>query len=170
MEDDQLLSRQSRVLTAYHEAGHAVMAHVDGQRVVGLELHEGGELVGAFHSVVLGRTGSGPASLDDLDRRVRCALAGMVAESRLSGTRTWNERSDDLDLAVRLAVRRVGDCEQVLPYLERARDEVTRVLDSHWPAVAALARRLLLSGRIEGAVARAELERWIPAEVHSAAR
>lgn len=157
-------ARDSRLLTAYHEAGHAVMAHLDGQRVVGLELHDDGELAGAFHSVVSGAR-SGPVELEDLDRRVRCALAGMVAEGLLTRNRDWDHRCDDLDLAVRLAVRRVGDCERVLPYLEGSREQVSRELAAHWPAVEALARRLLLQGRLDGTAARAELERHLTVAV-----
>lgn len=160
----------SRVVTAYHEAGHAVMAHLDGQRVAGLELHDDGELAGAFHSVVVVGGRSEPASLEDLDRRIRCALAGMAAEARLTGRAGWDQRCDDLDLAVRLAVRRVGECERVLPYLEQARTEVDALMAANWRAVDRLARRLLLAGRLDGAEARIELERWIPVEEATAAR
>lgn len=151
-----------RRLTAYHEAGHAVMAHLCGQRITGLELSEEGDLAGACTSVRLQPVHPSSASLEVIEQHIRSVLAGMVAEARISGRGGWDEGCADLDVAVRLTMRLVGDCERVLPYLEATRAQVEGELAEHWDVVEALADELLIAGSLNGPAARAILERYLP--------
>lgn len=151
-----------RRLTAYHEAGHAVMAHLGGQRITGLELLDSGELAGACTTLRRIPVHLSTESLESLEHHVRCLLAGVVAEARVSGREGWDEACADLDLAVRLAMRLVGDCERVLPYLEAVRERVEAELATSWTAVEALAEVLLAAGSLDGAAATAVLERMLP--------
>jgi len=157
------VSRSShRRLTAYHEAGHAVIAHLGGQRVTGLELSEDGELAGACTSVRLQPVHPSTASLEVVEQHTRCLLAGMVAEVLVGERKGWDEACADLDLAVRLAMRQVGDCELVLPYLEAARAQVEDELRTHWETVEAVAEELLTAGFLDGPTTRAILDRYLP--------
>ena len=151
-----------RRLTAFHEAGHAVMAHLGGQRITGLELNDEGDLAGVCTSIRLQPTQLTTAGLEVLEHDIRSVLAGMVAEARVSGRAGWDEGCADLDVAVRLTMRLVGECELVLPFLEAERARVERELDAHWGTVEALARELERTGCMDGPAARAVLERHLP--------
>jgi hypothetical protein len=74
----------------------------------------------------------------------------MVAEAMASGRESWDEGSEDLDAAVRLAIRVVGDCERVMPFMEAARDHAENLLRCHWRTVEALADALMVRGRMSG--------------------
>jgi len=152
--------------TAYHEAGHAVMAALCGERVTGVEIRGDDEHWGSVRAL---RFEPRPrAEIDPtvptahLERRILCALAGMVAESIATGRAGWDERSEDLDVAVRLAIRVVGDCERVLPYLETARDHLEDLLCRHWTAVEAVAFGLMARREIPGDELRRLLGRMLP--------
>ena len=75
---------------------------------------------------------------EDVERRLKIILAGIVAEAMLSGRKDWDETSEDLDAAVRLAMRLVDDCEDVLPLLSAIKVDVERdrlsVHAQHMPA------------------------------------
>jgi hypothetical protein len=89
-----------------------------------------------------------------VEARLKCVLAGTVAENMVSGVDRWDEGSEDLEMAVRLAMRLVDDCEDVLPLLEDVRDELRRELGQHWAAVEALATELLARTSLDGAGVR----------------
>ena len=72
----------------------------------------------------------------------------------VSGRKGWNETSEDLDAAVRLGMRLVDDCEDVLPLLEDIGADVKRNLDRHWSAVEMLARELLNRKTMTGSEVR----------------
>jgi hypothetical protein len=74
-----------------------------------------------------------------IEARLKCVLGGTVAENIVSGVDRWDEGSEDLEMAVRLAMRLVDDCEDVLPLLEDVRDELRRELEDNWAAVETLA-------------------------------
>ena len=85
-----------------------------------------------------------------MEARLLCLLAGMAAEAEAGGRQEWDERSGELDRAVRLAMQVVGDCERVVPYLQQAREHATELLRSRWRAVEALARELLRRRSLSG--------------------
>ena len=140
------------ILTAYHEAGHTVMAHLCGQivttvEIVGDEEHTGS--VSCLRFLEEPRWGLNkhmPSAA--IEARILCLVAGIAAESILTGDSSWREPEDDLDEAVRLALRVVGSCDRVLPLLEEARDHAVDLLDRHWNAIEILAGLLLIHRRL----------------------
>lgn len=141
-------------LTAYHEAGHAVMAQLCGQHITEVEIIGDEELSGSVQSL---RFAEEQATEQDqsiptapIERRLLCIVAGMVAEALISGQRTWDEGAEDLDVAVRLAMQVVGDCERVLPFLQVVQEHTEDLLRRNWPAVEALAGVLMERRRLTG--------------------
>ena len=162
--DDPTTYRSGGLMaSAYHEAGHAVMAHLCGQHLTQVEIIGDEEHSGSVSSLRLrdepemGEEGLGLRTAA-IEARILCVCAGMVSEQMVSGSRHWDEGSEDVDEAVRLAMRVVGDCERVMVYLEEAREHAEFVLRRHWAAVETLANALLLHRSLVGQQVRAILE------------
>lgn len=128
-------------LTAFHEAGHALMAELCGQLLTEVEIIGDREHTGSVQSLAF--PPNREAETEDIERHLKIILAGTVAEAMVSGRKGWDETSEDLDAAVRLGMRLVDDCEDVLPLLKDIGAGVERVLNRHWPAVEVLAAELL---------------------------
>jgi ATP-dependent Zn protease len=145
---------ESERFTAYHEAGHAVMAQLCGQQVTRVEIVGEADHTGSVDSLRF----PADSALDDgsgaIEDRLRCTLAGMVAEAMVSGREDWDEKSEDLDLAVRLAMQLVDDCEAVLPLLEEYRGDIEGELRNQWVAVELLAIELLHKKSLTGSEVR----------------
>jgi hypothetical protein len=149
-------------LTAYHEAGHAVMAHLCGQQITEVEIVGDADRAGSVHSLSFP---TDPAESDDpgaereaIEKRLKCILAGTVAESMTSGRHGWDEACEDLDLAVRLAMPLVDDCEDVLPFLEELRARIEDDLRAHWPVIETLVSELLDRKSLSGVDVRKIIE------------
>ena len=151
-------STEAERLTAFHEAGHAVMAQLCGRQVTEVEIVGDREHTGSVQSLAFPpdpADGAAPeAETDEVERHLKCILAGIVAERTVSGREGWDETSEDLDGAVRLAMQLVDDCENVLPLLEAIRIEVERDLHAHWAAVEMLAGELLDRKALTGSEVR----------------
>lgn len=149
-------------LTAVHEAGHAVMAELCGRLLTEVEIVGDREHSGMVHSLAFppDRSGAVPPEdeAEDVERQLKIVLAGTVAETMFAGREDWDETSADLDEAVRLAMRLVDDCEDVLPLLADIRSDVERDLRSRWAAVEAVARELLIRRALTGAEVRSLLQ------------
>ena len=145
-------------LTAFHEAGHAVMAQLCGRQVTEVEIVGDREHTGMVHSLVFPpdpADGAAPeAENDDMERQLKIILAGTVAEAMVSGRQGWDETSEDLATAVRLGMRLVDDCEDVLPLLSDIGADVERDLRRQWPAVEMLAIELLRRKTLTGSEVR----------------
>ena len=148
----------SERLTALHEAGHAVIAQLNGQQITTVEIVGDAEHAGSVQSLRFppdpAETGGSEEAGACIERRLRCTLAGAAIEALVIGREDWDERSEELDAAVRLAMQLVEDCERVLPYLEQVRREVEAELRHHWQAVEALAAELLERKALTGAEVR----------------
>jgi ATP-dependent Zn protease len=157
---------EARRLTAYHEAGHAVMAQLCGQQITEVEIVGDDNHAGSVRSLRFAEehgSNRDPAiPTAPVERRLLCTAAGMVAESMISGESAWNEGCEDLDAAVGLAMQVVGDCERVLPYLEIVREHTEGLLRSNWPAVELLAETLLRERRMSGEEVRRLLGPLLP--------
>jgi hypothetical protein len=115
-----------RALGAYHEAGHAVIARALGVAVDSVSADGAGHIV--FRNV-------------NQDRLAAAAvgLAGQAAEKRLLG---WARDLSGTDQHhVDANIDGAGELWEV-------RSRVERLLDSHWPAVDALAEQLAYAGRL----------------------
>ena len=154
------------LLTAYHEAGHAVMAQLCGQQITEVEIIGDDDHAGSVRSLRF--LEEEPSEHDPaiptapVERRLLCIVAGMVAESLAGGRTDWDEGFEDLDTAVRLAMQVVGDCERVLPYLEVAREHAERLLRANWVAVERLADVLVDKRRLSGEEVRKLLGPLLP--------
>lgn len=153
-------------LTAFHEAGHAVMAQLCGQQITEVEIIGDDDHAGSVQSLRF--VEEHPSEHDPaiptapIERRLLCIAAGMVAEAMVSGNPMWDESSKELDGAVRLAMQVVGDCERVLPFLEIVRDHTEDLLRVNWPAVELLANALLEERRMSGEEVRRLLGPVLP--------
>ena len=145
-------------LTAFHEAGHAVMAELCGRQVTEVEIVGDREHSGMVHSLAFPPDRADGAlpedEIEDVELQLKIILSGTVAESIVSGREDWDETSEDLDVAVRLAMRLVDDCEDVLPLLADIRSDIERDLRGRWTAVEALAAELLIRKALTGTEVR----------------
>jgi len=128
-------------LTAFHEAGHAVMAELCGRLLTEVEIVGDREHTGSVQSLAF--PPDPEAEAEDIECHLKIILAGTVAEAMVSGRQGWDETSEDVDAAVRLGMRLVDDCEDVLPLLEDIGVDVERDLQRNWSAVEMLAAELL---------------------------
>jgi ATP-dependent Zn protease len=145
-------------LTAFHEAGHAVMAELCGRQVTEVEIVGDREHSGMVHSLAFPpdpADSAAPGSeTEEVKRHLKIVLAGVVAEAMVSGREDWDETSEDLDAAVRFAMRLVDDCEDVLPLLSDIWIDVERDLRGRWPTVERLADELLRRKELTGSEVR----------------
>ena len=152
-------------LTAYHEAGHALASELYGQVLTRVEILGDSEHSGTTEALRFlfdpDEGGAAQASAEAIENRLRCVLAGTVAEMMVSEREDWSESSEDLDVAVRLAMKLVDDCEDVLPLLEDVRADLEKVLRERWAAVERLADELVRRKSLSGAEVRQILESTI---------
>jgi ATP-dependent Zn protease len=151
-------TNEAEQLTAFHEAGHAVMAGLCGRLLTEVEIVGDREHAGSVQSLAFPPDPADGAQsgeeTKDVERRLKIVLAGIVAEAMVSGRKGWDETSEDLDAAVRLAMRLVDDCEDVLPLLSDIGADVERDLQSNWSAVEMLAAKLLDRKTLTGSEVR----------------
>ena len=137
--------------TAYHEAGHAVMALVLDRPVQHVSVLPSRQYLGMCQF----RKGVFRPSKDWLVHEILIALAGIAAEARHTGLYAWAGAARDLKYVRRLAIQRAGDRQA--ERLERrllAKTENLLADDNHWHAVETIARELLRLGSISGRAAR----------------
>jgi ATP-dependent Zn protease len=138
-------------VTAYHEAGHAVIALTLGRTVHKVSVLPNRERLGECR---FGKGHTRPS--DDLvEREILIALGGLAAEARHTGTYATDEATQDLRFVRRLALERKSE-RQVERYEQRMLDKVEYMLadDGTWKAVELIAAELLKHGTISGRAAR----------------
>jgi ATP-dependent Zn protease len=141
-----------RQITAYHEAGHAVLALALGRPVDWVSIRPDRQFLGlcAFRKAVF------RPSEDWLKREAIIALGGLAAEARFTGAYCWEGAGRDYDYVFELAKSRAGNDRQaerlVRRFLSKAEHLLTR--PGHWDAVEKIAVELLLLEEISGRAAR----------------
>jgi hypothetical protein len=134
------------------------MAQLCGRQVTEVEIIGDRDHTGSVQSLAFPpdpADEAGPeAETEEVERHLKCILAGIVAEMMASGRKDWDETSEDVDAAVRLGMRLVDDCEDVLPLLEAIGADVERGLHAHWAAVEMLAAELLDRKALTGSEVR----------------
>ncbi len=137
-----------RIHTAYHEAGHAVIAIVVGRNVNKVSIIPGGNRLGVCKM----SKGRKKASQDVLEAELLILLAGMAAEGRKSGRYNMQGASQDLRDAEKLALMRAGNAKQAGKVLKRTLDKVHNLFDqtATWNATKSIAEALLKSESISG--------------------
>ncbi|MCR9197966.1 MAG: hypothetical protein NXI04_04950 [Planctomycetaceae bacterium] len=146
-----------RMATAYHEAGHAVMALAVGRPVekvtiIAAALQTGGSRLGAC-KVQKGRS---KASKDGLEDEAMILLAGMVGESHFTRRYSPDGAAQDLRMAQRLLSDRAGSERQLERLLTRVLKKTEHVLAeaAHVDAIASIATELYEKETISGRAVR----------------
>jgi hypothetical protein len=138
------------------------MAELGGQQITAVEIVGDAEHTGTTEALRFPtdpvEAPSTAAERRAVELRLQCVLAGVVAESMVSGRKPWDDTSGDLDLAVRLAMKLVDDCEDVMPLLEDVGAEVEAHLRRRWPVIDRVATELLRRQRLSGAEVRKLLD------------
>jgi ATP-dependent Zn protease len=138
--------------TAYHEAGHAVVALALGRPVQRVSVLPGHNHLGRCEF----RKGVFRPSEDWLEREILIALGGIAAEARYTGNYAWHGATRDYQYVRRLALQRAGGDRQA-DRLERrllAKAEHLLAQEGHWRAVELIAAELLGRGAMSGRAAR----------------
>jgi ATP-dependent Zn protease len=156
---------ENRLLkTAFHEAGHAVMAQIVGRPIEKVSispahLHSGGMRLGVCKL----QKGRKKSSKDALEDEVMILFAGMVAESYLTGEYCRQGAGQDLRMIRRLLLNR-GGSERSLQKLEkRILEKTEHTLDdrAHLNAIQRVAEKLVENESISGRSVRHLLDESI---------
>jgi hypothetical protein len=150
-----------RELTAYHEAGHAVVALSLDRPVHRVSILPNRERLGQCE---FGKGVFRPSE-DSLEREILIALGGLAAEARYSGTYSIEEADRDLRYVRRLVLQRKS--ERAAPrYEERMLAKVESMLgdEAVWRAVELIAEELLKQQVISGRAVRHLYERALKDE------
>ena len=156
---------ENRLLkTAFHEAGHAVMAQIVGRPIEKVSispahLHSGGMRLGVCKL----QKGRKKSSKDALEDEVMILFAGMVAESYLTGEYCRQGAGQDLRMIRRLLLNR-GGSERSLQKLEkRILEKTEHILDdrAHLNAIQRVAEKLVENESISGRSVRHLLDESI---------
>ncbi len=133
--------------TAYHEAGHAVIAISLGRTVQRVSILPKLQTLGRCE-FLKGRT---RPTEDWLEREILILLAGMAAEARHTGQYSWAGAAQDLQSVKRLATMRAGE-RQYERLQKRMLAKVEHMLDQpeNWRAVQLIAAELVRSETISG--------------------
>jgi ATP-dependent Zn protease len=137
--------------TAYHEAGHAVVALALGRPVHRVSALPNRHRLGICEF----RKGVFRPTKDWLEEEILISLGGIAAEARYTGTYAWEEAGLDMRYIRRLAIQRAG--ERQAERLERrllAKAENLLAADALWRAVELIAAELVRLGSISGRAAR----------------
>jgi len=137
--------------TAYHEAGHAVMALLHERPVLKVNILPQGERLGICQF----RKGVQRPSNDWLEAELLIALAGLAAEARFTGIYDEHGAGRDLYSVRKLALMRTND-RSVDRFDKRMLAKAENILadDRIWAAVVSIAEALLKSGILSGRAVR----------------
>ncbi len=142
--------------TAYHEAGHAVLALILGRPVRCVNIVADRESLGVCE---FGKGVYRPSE-DWLEREILIALGGIAAEARFTGNYAWDAAAKDQKYVRRLAEQRAG--ERRAERLQRrllSKAEHLLADEGHWRAVELIAAELLRQREISGRTALHLFER-----------
>jgi ATP-dependent Zn protease len=144
--------------TAYHEAGHAVVAMALGRPVRHVTILPDGRFLGLCE---FGKSVFRPSE-DALERESLIALAGLAAEARYIGEYAWEGAAHDHQYVYRLCVERAGE-RRAERLLRRMLSKTEHLLtqEGHWRAVELIAAELLLHRSISGRTARHLFDRGL---------
>jgi ATP-dependent Zn protease len=139
------------IVTAYHEAGHAVVALALGRTIHKVTVLPNRDRLGEVRF----NKGAAKPTDDWIEREILIALGGLAAEARHTGTYEMDAAAQDLRFVRRLASERKSD-RQVERYEQRMLDKVEYMLadEGHWKAVELIAAELMARGEISGRAAR----------------
>lgn len=137
-----------RQWTAYHEAGHAVVAHYLGIGIHRVTIVPDHDCAGALdHGDLFCGPGSDRAKLE---RAIQFCLAGPLAQKRFDG-RNYRQRHGrgDYDCASGLARYLAGSSER--EYLQYQERRTWTLIDRWWDDIGRVARALVERDQLDGA-------------------
>lgn len=160
-------TKRMEEITAYHEAGHAVMAKWLGGRIVSITIEpDDDDGPRRFGDIRVQWLHPLPAR-EDAVRNIQVSLAGPVAEMIYDGQRQpiafRREWSADWQMAAECAAPWLKSRQHLGPYLDRMTAEVFQFIydDHRWAAVAALADELLAHETLEADAIDYVLSFWL---------
>jgi hypothetical protein len=135
--------------TAYHEAGHAVIAYVLGYRPQSVTIvptvHTAGHIIhtNPLHGFQLDIDGSDEARLR-LESLITICFAGPIAQKRYN-PRSWRRAHGrwDYEKIAELALQVCGSDEQALAFTRWREIVASDMVRAHWPRIQLVAGRLL---------------------------
>ncbi len=146
-------NRTKLTATAFHEAGHAVMALILGRSIEKVtispaQLQTGGFRLGACR-IQKGRL---KASKDGLEDDVLILLAGMVAESHFTGRYCQEGAAQDLRAVKRLLANRANSDRNIERLTRRLLDKTEHIFGAaeHTKAIRLVTQELLQKETITG--------------------
>ncbi|MEJ6579707.1 MAG: hypothetical protein QNL33_02620 [Akkermansiaceae bacterium] len=144
-----------RILTSYHEAGHAVMALLMGRDIQKVSIIPSQNRLGACTI----KKGRAKQVQDKLEAEILILLAGMAAEGRKSGRYNIQGASQDLRNVEKLAMARSGNPRQASKLVRKLLDKTQHLLSnkSTWTAVKVIADELIEHESISGRAAKHHL-------------
>jgi hypothetical protein len=141
------------IATAYHEAGHAVMAMILGRTIQKVTITAGRTQTGGQRLGVceLGK-GRAKPSQDTIEDEALILLAGMVAEARFTGEYCRRGAATDIRMVTRLLQNRAGSDRQLQRLQRRLLEKTEHLLSDSGNAYAieVVARELLLRKTLTG--------------------
>ncbi len=143
--------------TAYHEAGHAVLALSLGRPVQRVSILPDHRYLGICE---FGKGSTRPTP-DWLEREILIALGGIAAEARFTGTYDWETAAKDERYVRVLTEERAGGEKRAVKLQRRMLSKAEHLLadEALWQAVELIAAELLRVGEISGRTARHLFER-----------
>lgn len=148
-----------RTRTAFHEAGHFVVAHV--LRCRALQIRAIAIIESTRHMGRLEADCHGIYGIDDAHSVCAVLLAGFYAESRFAGTPMIEAAATDLAQAEEL-IRDLVPPDDWYALAQACTFRASRTLEVHWAAVDQLARELLIRRRVEAPQAGEIVDRLAP--------
>lgn len=141
----------SDAATAYHEAGHAVVALALKRPVQRVSVLPDENRLGWCEF----KKGVFRPTEDWLEREMLISLAGLAAEAQFTGAYAWDGATHDMKIVRRLSVQRAG-ARQFEKLERRMLSKVEHLLSDagHWRAVELIAAELLKSKVISGRAAQ----------------
>lgn len=145
------------IATAFHEAGHAVMAMSVGRQVGKVTIRPGKSQLGdqRLGSCEI-KKGQGKGSKDALDEQVLILFAGMVAEARFTGQYCRQGAAQDLNAIRRMLSQRARSEKQLERLQNRMLDRAENIMDEkgNAKAIELIARELIEKQTISGRAVR----------------
>lgn len=139
--------------TAYHEAGHAVMAVSLGRLIQKVTIVPGKSQFGESRLGICElRKGRSKASKDEMEDQVLILLAGMVAEAQFTGQYCQQGASGDLIFTRRLLQNRANSERQLERLQRRMLSKTEHLLsdEGHTKAIRLIANELVEKSTISG--------------------
>ncbi len=136
------------IATAYHEAGHAIVAVALGKPVAKLTIERNSMRLGQCQM----SHRRGQPVKDELEVQLMILLGGVVAEARYTGEYNWDGARQDMIGIRRLSRVRAGSDAQAERLQQKMLSKTDHLLDQsgHWESVVAIVEELKKTKSLSG--------------------